>query len=595
MRRMAMALVLALAVGGLAGSAPASASSHEWTYVEMSDGVKIAVSVRYPAGFSDQDEDKWPTIFQMDGYAAGGSGGMNPASYGDNYVTVHASIRGTGCSGGRFELFDRRHAEDGYEIIEDWIVKQPWSNGRVGIVGYSYSGLTGFLVGSTAPPSVKAIGLGGLIDDLYRGIVYPGGVPNFGFPAIWTGAYRPAAEHSGNAGRYQSETTAGDPRCATNIATRPPRDVFEEPMIRGAQQQEDGPWWQLRSLHTWADRISAPIHVAHHYQDEQTGPRGGHRTWELIPESTPKRLVMTNGRHGMTAAEFADRVAWLDCWILNDGQDCAGDIADPDARVKIFFETTGNQSTNPPLTASDFPIPETEWTRYFLHADGTATAEGPAADEAARVYVSPPRGRQAGDVNPVTSSTLPDELVYTLDFEKATAIAGPITMNLSAQTTSTDADFFVTLIDERPDGSYEYLQRGLLRASHRAIDELRSDRIDDGAFAGTIYRPHRPHTNPQPVVPGEVVDYLIEVFPVGHVFREGHRLVIKVSNAPATDPVSEIYMYPSPQAPQVVFVHHDAARPSSILLPVLPDLPAVSATAPACGAQSGVRCTTPLL
>ena len=57
----------------------------------------------------------------------------------------------------------------------------------------------------------------------------------------------------------------------------------------------------------------------------------------------------------------------------------------------------------------------------------------------------------------------------------------------------------------------------MLKASHRAINRSLSDKLGDG----TIYRPYRPHTNPVNITPGETYEYLVEVFPVGHVFRRG--------------------------------------------------------------------------
>ena len=50
----------------------------------------------------------------------------------DRYVTVLASLRGTGCSSGEFDLFSWRSALDGREVIDNWIAEQPWSNGDVG-------------------------------------------------------------------------------------------------------------------------------------------------------------------------------------------------------------------------------------------------------------------------------------------------------------------------------------------------------------------------------------------------------------------------------------------------------------------------------
>ena len=122
---------MVLVAGGLTSPlARAAAPSPTYTYATMSDGVKVALAVSYPVGFSAHHPPVgWPALFMMDGYE-GAAAPLDPGSYGGRYVMVHASIRGTGCSGGRFDLFDRRSAEDGYEIIEHWIVRQKWSNGR---------------------------------------------------------------------------------------------------------------------------------------------------------------------------------------------------------------------------------------------------------------------------------------------------------------------------------------------------------------------------------------------------------------------------------------------------------------------------------
>jgi len=74
-----------------------------------------------------------------------------------DYVTVHASVRGTGCSSGEFDPFSWRSALDGKEIIDTWIPNQPWSNGAVGILGHSYGGITGVMVAATQPQHLQAV------------------------------------------------------------------------------------------------------------------------------------------------------------------------------------------------------------------------------------------------------------------------------------------------------------------------------------------------------------------------------------------------------------------------------------------------------
>ena len=68
----------------------------------------------------------------------------------------------------------------------------------------------------------------------------------------------------------------------------------------------------------------------------------------------------------------------------------------------------------------------------------------------------------------MTSPTGPDELELAMRFDEATAIAGPITANLFVASSAPDTELFVQLIDRAPDGTLLYLNRGMLRASHRA-------------------------------------------------------------------------------------------------------------------------------
>ena len=165
-------------------------------------------------------------------------------------------------------------------------------------------------------------------------------------------------------------------------------------------------------------------------------------------------------------------------------------------------------------------------------------------------------------------------------------------MTLWARLTSTDTDFFVDVLDRAPDGTLFYLQRGMLRASFRAIDESRSPRIEHGPFKGEIYRPEHPFVDPVNVTPTTPTKFEFEVFPVAQVLRKGHELVVRVHAPPLNDPLST-YTYPAEQAPGVVQILQQADYPSNILLPFLPTLPAYGADEPACGTVSGEVCFKP--
>ena len=555
----AAALLFALVPWGPAAAAP----TH---YVTMSDGTSIAVNVRFPKGFDEGRQ--YPAIFEMSGYDGGSSDGEGPDGgegsrgltkiFDDEYVTVHASVRGTGCSGGEFDLFSWRSALDGRELVE-WIAEQRWSNGDVGIYGHSYGGITGFMVAATRPPHLRAVSVSGLIDDLYRGIVYPGGVSNYGFPLLWTGAIRPLYDVGG--GTFPG-LAAGDPQCAANLATHS-RTVLNDPILQGLQDT-DNTWFQVRSLVNYAERIDVPIHITGAYQDEQTGPRGPYHLFEEV-RGVPKRLLMSNGDHGTQtgpAEVHGDRKAWLDHWVRGIGRPY------PRSSVTTLLEMVDGKS-NGRKDSTSFPLEDTRWTKVYLGEGGALTWAPPRGEQPADRYVAgSPRqswsfqaGHSAG--SQVTTPEGPDELTYRSDkLDSPMAVVGPITATLHMESTAPDTEIFVQLIDEAPDGSRYYLQRGMLRASHRAIDRLSSDVRPDG----TIYRPHRPHTNPTSIEPGRVYQYLVEVFPLGHVFRPGHRLVVKIHTPPAVD---SYYAYVPKRPAGVNTLYHDADRPSHLTLPVV--------------------------
>ena len=143
-------------------SAPVSGAPND--YVRMSGGTSIAINVAMPNDY--EPGRRYPTIFEMSGYDGGSSDGttlggvLGEGSRGltkmfeDDYVTVHASVRGSGCSAGEFDLFSWRSALDGREVTE-WIARQDWSNGDVGIYGHSYGGITGFMVAATKPTPLR--------------------------------------------------------------------------------------------------------------------------------------------------------------------------------------------------------------------------------------------------------------------------------------------------------------------------------------------------------------------------------------------------------------------------------------------------------
>ncbi len=555
----------------------------EFTFAGMSDGVQIALAIGFPRGLArDAVEPSWPAVFEMMGYPDS-TVPRSPRDFGNRYVTVRASVRGAGASGGAIQALSQQTARDGYEIIENWIVKQPWSNGKVALHGHSWGGLTGLMIAATNPPHLTAVAVSGLFDDVYRDIGRIGGIRNCGFPFDWmVNLYKPTGPFDSGEAAVQSRGMTRAEYEAI-VAGRPRWDLPGSLLWHALHSEEDIEAFAAASPGAFASGVRAPIHLMHAYQDEQTGPAGAW-IWHAIPDDVPKRLVLTNGDHGDVGRFQRERLRWLDYWTLQEDPGAGAEFTDRARRVQVYFETPANsEQVNQPLVAADFPFPETQWVRYYLH-ENHQLLPGP-----------PSRGAQAGDSFRVSvdQGDQVDGVYYLLDCGQTTAICGPLCVSLWVNCTTMDTDLYVMLVDVAPDGPVQMLQRGLLRASHRELDPNRSLWLaPDGK--SILVRPRHRHRDPQPVVPGEPFLMEIEVYPVGHVFHAGHKLGLWISQPPQNDPVTRhgdgrpAYKYVSAMPPGQVSILRDQDHASSILIPRLPQLPPLGREPLTPGGQSGI-------
>jgi hypothetical protein len=288
---------------------------------------------------------------------------------------------------------------------------------------------------------------------------------------------------------------------------------------------------------------------------------------------------------------------------------CTADILNPFKRVKVFWEMHNNglPSPNNALIDNgvtedpDWPLRVTEWTRYYL-VPGNSLSTTPSTAAFNEPYLSGTKRAGAwsylapadiGGSNfgaEVTTANLPDEMRFTASFPSETAIAGPINVTLFASSTAPDTEFYVELDDlDTATGAMTRLQRGMQKASHRKIDPLHTDYNDDG----DIIRAYHPHTNTtlNLLTPGTPTRFEIEVFPLGHVFRAGHKLVVRISAPPVNDSLAT-YIPTTPPAVNSIF--YGGIYPSSILLPVVPNV-TVAGPDLGCGKQVGLeRCSVPV-
>jgi uncharacterized protein len=157
----------------------------------------------------------------------------------------------------------------------------------------------------------------------------------------------------------------------------------------------------------------------------------------------------------------------------------------------------------------------------------------------------------------------------TAPLEHDVEVTGPIVLKLFASSTAIDTQFIVKLTDQQPQDEaarksgaqpgYVPVAKGWLKASHREKDAARS----------TETRPFYTHTNPQPLTPGEIYQFDIEVLPISYLFKKGHRIRLELANgdSPATDGVFSHPYHPSLMGTDTI--HHDAVHASCLMLPVI--------------------------
>ena len=101
------------------------------------------------------------------------------------YAVVILDVMGSGSSEGGWETLSAREIDDVAWIIDNWIPEQPWSNGKVGMYGPSYMGITSYLAAGRRPSHLKAIFPGVIHADTYRDIFFQGGIFEQEFMLFW--------------------------------------------------------------------------------------------------------------------------------------------------------------------------------------------------------------------------------------------------------------------------------------------------------------------------------------------------------------------------------------------------------------------------
>lgn len=494
------------------------------------------------------------------------------------YVHVVGSPRGIGPSdaGGSREW-------DAYDVIE-WIAAQPWCDGQVGMVGIGAFAAEQYAAAKKQPPHLKTIfaydGRGAY--GPYGGFrqQYPGGVMHLfryhcdHFSAVHTTRGAPGALTPDMEAMWREAMENPDYRMyphVFNVVAQKGQHmpVFFRELVDPYDHEQD-----VENSEADFERITIPAYMGsgwygYTYKYHLNGAQS-----YFANVDAPRKLTLSGPSHlERPWRSFRNEtLRWYDYWLK--GID-SGMMDEPPVKYWVM-------GANEWRKATDWPLPETRWTKLYLNSWERLAARMPFVaggyDE-----IQPP------DVfvqMPPSQTNKVARLRYLTDpLAEDVLVAGPISLTLYASIDQTDTNWIVILKDVGPDVSVRTvregereisddlpereLTRGWLKASLRMLDEDRS----------TPWKPWHKLTREsrEPVLPDEILEYRIEILSTANLFRKGHRICVEITCldmptgvAGATN--AEYIPYHICSSETVMHrIYHDLARPSHLLLPIIPD------------------------
>lgn len=550
-------------------------------------GTTIRVNEIYPTTASGGPaRGKFPVLLTMTPYGKAQGGSSSPGSAqqpsagaatggADNYlvqrgyIEVVMDVRGTGDSGGSWGLFDPIQQQDAVKVL-DWAAHLPDSTGAVGTYGPSYLGIDQLLlagaVGKGSP--LKAIFPMVPANDIYRDTAFMGGLVDFEFSEAYLGLT--GTENMAN----PVEDTASDPQLLSDLAAIETdhadglasyHAATEANVLGGGDEAYDGTYWQQRNPSNVLARIVAngiPAYlVGGEFDIFQNGEPLDYAALQNAYDGRPTTAPMlagqpTTGRYQLIDGPWEHvngssvdvdplELEWFDTWLKGE-RTGMGTTPTP---LHYYDLGTGrfDETTTYPLAGSS---PRT----YYFGAGGTLgatrpTKSGSGADSIDWSPSGSPCGRpvdqwsmggisitasEAQVLAPCTdedntAQVGPWETSYTTaPFDKPVTIGGPIAATVYATSSTTESEWVAEVEEVTPDGTSYPLTEGALLGSLRAVDPSRS-----WIAGGTTILPYHPYTlaSAEPVVPGAVEQYEIQVFPTLVTLAAGDRLRVTIATA----------------------------------------------------------------
>ncbi len=488
------------------------------------------------------------------------------------YAHVVGQLRGFGKSedGGSGEW-------DMYDLIE-WIAAQPWCDGNVGMIGLSAFAGSQWQAALQQPPHLKAIFPYDARDAYPFRDRNPGGMINLIlymleiFSVAHGGHGRPGELPPEKEALWREAMANPDYRMYANmynILTQKGQvapivfDQLIDPYDReGAAERAERDF----------EKVKIPVYTgagwhAYTYKVHLQGAQNWFRKLKV-----PKKIMFTGQAHlERPFHSFHEEILrWYDYWLK--GID-TGIMDEPPVKIWV-------QGANEWRYGDDWPLPETQWTKYYLHSWERLRRE-PFVPMSRDACAEPDAFVQM----PPTLTRTIQKLRYMTDpLPEDTLVIGPISLTFYASIDQEDTNWIVILKDVGPDVSVRTgregerdvpadlpereLTRGWLKASNRALDEERS----------TPWKPFHRLTRQaaRKVVPGEINEYRIEILSTANLFCRGHRICLEITSldlptgAGLGHNVEYIPYHICSSKTTVHKIYRDEQHPSHLLLPVIP-------------------------
>lgn len=488
------------------------------------------------------------------------------------YAHVVGNVRGVGKSEG-----GGSSAWDHYDLIE-WLARQPWCDGNIGMIGISAYARAQFEAAKQQPPHLKAIFPYDSSFAYEFRDAYPGGVLHVFMYLLDQ--------------LNITHLVRGRPAILSEEEERLWREAMQNPDYRMygtiynllTQKGQHTPHFFKILLHPYDTeesvarveedfkKIQVPAYTgagwyAYSYKRHLQGCQHWYNGIDV-----PKKLLFTGPAHlERPWHSFHQEVLrWHDYWLK--GID-TGIMDEPPVKIWVM-------GANEWRYADDWPLPETRWKKYYLHS-WERLREEPFLPFSRDGYEEPDAFVQM----PPTQTRTVQKLRYMTDpLPEDTLMIGPSALYLHAAIDQEDTNWIVTLKDIGPDASVRTaregetgispdlpereLVRGWLKASHRALDPKRSK----------PWKPWHPLTREaqNPVAPGEINEYAVEILSTANLFEKGHRICVEITSMDVPTGAAyftnvEYFPYHIGSSKTTLHkIYHNEKYPSYLLLPIIP-------------------------